>query len=251
LQFKQDTSRMFRLPFAFFVVVLLLSAGPAHADADSAFHARVNDAYGGYRAATSYMRTGNPGLASLEIAGALDTWREIMLTYGDTPTPSYARDPHFSETLSAIGKKLETALSAAENGDAEQAGESLSPVRDMMYDLRKRNGVRLYADCITELNRAVEPLYKHRHAAPDLGNSSVRRQLVAESETYAGLLEDCRGMAPAAYAGDAEFIRLFDGTRDSIQSMFPAIDSGDPNRVINILRELRSFDRIIYFRFGD
>jgi len=240
---------MLRL-FATFFVVIFLAAGPARADTEGAFHAKINEAYAGYRAATSYLRTGNPGLASLEIAGALDTWREVMVTYGDNPPPAYAKDAQLADTLSAIGKRLETALGAAESGDAEQATESLTPVRDMIYDLRKRNGVRLYADCITELNRAVEPLYKHRHKAPDLGNPAVRRQLVSESETYAALLKDCRGMAPAAYTGDAEFIRLFDGTRNSIQSMFPAIDSGDPNRVINVLRELRSFDRIIYFRFG-
>jgi len=240
---------MLRLSAAFFAVILLCT-GPARADADSTFHAKMNEAYAGYRAATSYLRTGNPGLASLEIAGALDTWREVMVTYGAAPPPAYAQDAQLGDTLSAIGKRLESALGAAENGDAEKATESLGPVRDMIYDLRKRNGVRLYADCITELNRAVEPLYKHRHKAPDLGNPSVRRQLVSESETYAALLDECRGMAPAAYTDDAEFIRLFDGTRDSIQSMFPAIDSGDPNRVINVLRELRSFDRIIYFRFG-
>jgi hypothetical protein len=74
--------------------------------------------------------------------------------------------------------------------------------------------------------------------------------VAAESRTYENLLKDCRSMAPAAYEKDPEFQRLFDGTLESVQSMYPAIESQEPERVVNVLRELRSFDRIIYFRFG-
>ncbi|WNJ98898.1 hypothetical protein L2D14_13580 [Thalassospiraceae bacterium LMO-JJ14] len=237
-----------------FILVLglfvFMTGTSARADRNTAFHDALSEAYGGYRAATSYLRTENPGLASLEIAGALDVWRDIVQTYAGSPPPAYAKDSSFRDTLSGIGKVLEAALAAAEEGDTKAAAKYLTPVRDTLYDLRKRNGVRLYADCITELNRAVEPLYKHRHLTPELGIPKVREQITGESRTYETLLLDCRGMAPKKYTEDPEFIRLFDGTTDSIRSMYPAIKSEDPVRVINVLRELRSFDRIIYFRFG-
>lgn len=234
------------------VLTLLLAIGTgfAHAADQDAFNKAVSEAYAGYRAATSYLRTGNAGLASLELASALESWGSVVLTNSDQPPRPYMDDPKFVPTLTAINKTLETALKQAEDGDAATALKTLEPVRDQIYDLRTRNGVRLYADCITELNRAVEPLYKHRHDAPDLGNIRIRRQVTEESKTYEKLLKECRAMAPEKYTGDPEFKRLFDGTLDSIQSMYPAIESQDPGRVINVLRELRSFDRIIYFRFG-
>lgn len=234
----------------FLTLLALLAAPAAWADAIQDFNAGVSEAYGGYRAGTSYLRTGNPGLASLEIATALEAWRGILATFADTPPAPYANDQDFAATLSGIEAKLSKALTQAENGDSKAAAETLLPVRDMIYSLRSRNGVRLYADCITELNRAVEPLFKHRHDTPDLDNEQVRAQITRESKTYENLLIDCRKMAPETYTGDQEFVRLFDGTLESIQSMYPAIDSKDPGRVINVLRELRSFDRIIYFRFG-
>lgn len=231
-------------------MVILLASFQSRADTAQSFDTAIGKAYAGYRAATSYLRTGNPGLASLEAAGALDALDEAIAKYGATPPPAYAKDPTFNQTLTDIQDRLEKGLAEAEAGDTKGAAKTLAPVRDMLYELRKRNGVRLYADCITELNRAMEPLFRHRHETPDLANADVRAQVTTESRTYEGLLKDCRSLAPKGYEGDPEFRRLFDGTLESVQSMYPAIDSGEPGRVINVLRELRSFDRIIYFRFG-
>jgi len=234
----------------FLFLILAWSGTSARADATGDFNKSVGEAYASYRSAANYLRTGNPGLASLEIANALETWHKIVETSSDQPPKPYDKDTSFSSTLSSIEKSLNTALSTAENGEDKESLQALEPIRDQLYDLRKRNGVRLYADCITELNRAIEPLYAYRHKMPDLSNVEVRNQLIDESEAYAKLLKECRSMAPAKQSKDQEFVRLFDGTENSVQSMFPAIDSGDANRVINVLRELRSFDRIIYFRFG-
>ena len=229
---------------------LALTAMPSHADAISDFNRSVGEAYASYRSASNYLRTGNPGLASLEIANALETWHKIVEKNADQPPAPYARDKTFAATLGSIEKSLNAGLKASENEDDKAALKALEPVRDQLYTLRKRNGIRLYADCITELNNAIEPLYAYRHHMPDLSQIDVRQKMTGESETYANLLKECRAMAPTGQAKDQEFVRLFDGTADSIHSMFPAIDSKDPGRVINILRELRSFDRIIYFRFG-
>ncbi len=229
---------------------LALVATTGHADAVGDFNKSVSEAYTSYRSASNYLRTGNPGLASLEIASALETWHRIVEKNAAQPPAAYAKDKTFSATLGSIEKSLDAGLKASENEDGVAALKVLEPIRDQLYQLRKRNGVRLYADCITELNNAVEPLYEYRHHTPDLSKADVRQKMTGESQVYADLLKECRSMAPAEQAKEQEFVRLFDGTAQSIQSMFPAIDSKDPGRVINILRELRSFDRIIYFRFG-
>mgnify|MGYP003571176270 CR=1 FL=1 len=231
-------------------LTLALGTAAVHAASTDAFNKAVAEAYAGYRAAASYLRTGNAGLASLELASALESWGNVVVANSDSPPPPYADDPKFVSTLTDIEKTLEIAMAKAEDGDSESALDTLEPVRGAIYDLRKRNGVRLYADCITELNRAMEPLYKHRRDPPNLSFPTVREQVAAESRTYENLLKDCRSMAPAAYEKDPEFQRLFDGTLESVQSMYPAIESQEPERVVNVLRELRSFDRIIYFRFG-
>jgi len=57
-------------------------------------------------------------------------------------------------------------------------------------------------------------------------------------------------MAPTAIHSDIEFVRLFDGAESSVASLMPALDARDSQAVVNVLRELRSFDRILFFRFG-
>ncbi|MEX0694011.1 MAG: hypothetical protein WD075_06180 [Rhodospirillales bacterium] len=239
-----------KTPALFILISVLWAPTSPRADNLESFNASVGQAYAAYRSASNYLRTGNPGLASLEIATALETWNGIDATFVPNPPNAYKNDPAFSSDLAAIDDALKDALKAAEDEDAKSALRLLEPIREQIYTLRKRNGIRLYADCITELNRAIEPLYVHRHKLPDLGISQIRAKMQRDGEIYADLLKDCRSMASEELTKDQEFTRLFDGTAQSIHSIFPAIKSGDPERVVNVLRELRSFDRIIYFRFG-
>ena len=57
-------------------------------------------------------------------------------------------------------------------------------------------------------------------------------------------------MAPAHYQKAADFKRIYDGADASISSMPQAVERKDALGVINILRELRSFDRILFFKLG-
>lgn len=239
----------------YFVVLIglfvsIISTVPAQANAIDAFNADVSKAYAAYRSASSYLRTGNPGIASLELSDASDVWAKISAKYAATPPRPYKKDAYFNETLSRVARMLAKGRDLAEDGDAKASLKTIRPVRGLIYDLRKRNGIRLYADCVTELNRAMEPIYVHRRIIPDLYNDSLHVQITNESRTYQNLLQECRALASESYTSDQEFIRLFDGTMESIISIFPAIESRMPQRVINVIRELRSFDRIIYFKFG-
>ncbi len=223
---------------------------PANADNTNAFNGDVSQAYAAYRSAANYLRTDNPGIAFLELSDASDIWAQISKTYAAAPPRPFQKDKYFSATLSSIAKLLAEGRDFAQNGDSKNSLETIRSVRDLIYDLRKRNGIRLYADCVTELNRAMEPIFVHRKIFPNLEKDVIRAQITTESRTYQNLLKDCRSLVPASYTSDQEFVRLYDGTMESIASIFPAIESRKPQRVINVIRELRSFDRIIYFKFG-
>lgn len=236
--------------FGFLLVAVLAFPGVAKADALTDFNTDVGNAYAAYRTAASYLRTGNAGLASLELADAVDTWKRIAGEAAKQPPPGFTNDPEFNAVIGAIGTALGKALVAAETDNAETGLSVLEPIRDALYELRRRNGMRLYADCVTELNREMDGLYVFRKTPPDLAKQAVRNAIKAGAAIYAHLLADCRQLAPTALTADGEFQRLFDGTAASVASLTPAADSKNPGTVINVLRELRSFDRIIYFRFG-
>ncbi len=233
-----------------FAFVMALPAAPLAADSLSDFNAKVSAAYGGYRAAMTYLRTGNPGLASLELGAAVDAWQAVEATYTSDPPAAFTKDGSFAETLSNVGTALNRGLDNAASGDIRAAQKAISPIRDMLYTLRQRNGVRVYADCITDMNTVMDRLYVFRRPAPELGNADIRDAIAADAHAYQKLISTCRAMAPNAIQNDVEFVRLFDGAADSVGSLMPALENRDSVAVVNVLRELRSFDRILFFRFG-
>tara|TARA_R110001606_G_scaffold63963_4_gene148699 strand:- start:77992 stop:78750 length:759 start_codon:yes stop_codon:yes gene_type:complete len=232
------------------VCLMALPAMPLAADSLSDFNAKVSEAYSGYRAAMNYLRTGNPGLASLELGAAVDSWQSLESTYKSAPPTEFAKDGTFAPTLSKVGKALNNGLDSATDGDMKAAQALLLPVRRMLYELRQRNGVRVYADCITDMNTVMDRLYVFRRPAPELGNAEVRAAIATDTLAYQKLVPTCRAMAPAGIQNDIEFVRLFDGAEDSVASLLPDLDARDSQAVVNVLRELRSFDRILFFRFG-
>ena len=207
----------------------------------------IDKAYETYRTASSYLRTENTGLALLDLAATVDTWKEVQ----SAPAPApLAKDPKYSDAINEIAAMLEKGLREAEAGDPKAARAAITPVRDVLFDLRRRNGMDTYADCITELNTAMDAVFAYRRPAPDMSDSKITDGMRKASKIYEQTLRKCRALAPATISSDPEFVRLFDGTKNSVESMYPAIDSGSANAVINVIRELISFDRIIFFRFG-
>lgn len=237
------------LMIGFFAVFTFLATPPASAHTSS-FEQGVADTYASFRTAASYLRTGNAGLASLDLAQASDDWDALVAAAKDAPPAAYAKDPKFKKTLEDVSQLLSETLTLAEAGESKQAYKTVLPVRGLIYDLRKRNGQRVYADCITELNAVMDEMYLYRHDPPDLTKAEVRSHASKVQSEYLLMLHECMGMAPASYTGNPEFARLMQSTKQSTESMAEAISAKNTASYVSILRELRSFDRIIFFRFG-
>lgn len=236
--------------FAAALLIMLAMLPPARAAEVEAFNAAVAEAAQGYRAGLFYLRTGNAGLAAIELGAAASAWEGVESTFTADPPAAFAGDGQFAATLQAIGDALDDGLAKANAGDAEAAQKTVSRVRDMLFELRRRNSVDVYADCVTELNRQMDVLYVYRRTPPDLADAAQVAALKSDGEKYAATLARCREMAPAPYKAEDEFQRLYDGTAHSVSTLAPAAETGDARTVINVLRELHSFDRMIFLRWG-
>lgn len=242
---------MTTLPLAgLLALFLLIRPMPAAATGLADFNAAVAHASEGYRSGLFYLHTGNPGLAAIELDGAAGAWHDLEAKFAGDPPSAFAHDPKFASTLHAVGAALDRGTKQADAGDAKAAQATLKPIRDELFELRRRNGVDVYADCVTELNRQMDRLFVYRHAPPDLADPAAVGKLKAAGAAYAAILQRCRRMAPARYTKADEFQRLYDGTAHSVSTLGPAADAGNPRTVINVLRELRSFDTMIFLRWG-
>ncbi|MDP6706200.1 MAG: hypothetical protein QF893_07655 [Alphaproteobacteria bacterium] len=231
-------------------MLALLASGGAAAGQVSEFHTVVAEASGHYRQAGFYLRTGNTMVAAFELAQMREKWGALVDRFGKAPPDPYAQDAAWRETLDNVGGRIERSLAAVEAGDAAVAKTELAPVRSILGKLRRRNGVFLFSDCVDQANAAFRQLFQFRHAPPDFERwqevDKLRRALAVTSHWY----ERCRDEAPVAYAQDPQFERLMRTSLDSLSRIWAAIEGKDARRLISILRELGSSDRLLYLRFG-
>ena len=214
------------------------------------FNEAVATAYGFYREAYFLLGDGNAQVASLELEEMADRWTSIVERFGSTPPDVYSTDPTWKKTLEAIGTRIARGLRAAIEGDAKAAKKALGPIRELLSDLRRRNGVVVYSDCINQANAAFAKLYKFRYNPPDYDAVEQVDQLRQITAITVYWYEQCRENASTALAQNPEFKRLMDDSLYSLSRIWVAIANKAESNLISLLRGLRSSDRLLFLRFG-
>jgi len=228
----------------------LVLGAPALADDAAAFDAAVTEAYRPFRTGLFYARSGNTDLAGLEFSAAQDAWAAITDKYKAAPPAAYAKDARWQADMAAITGMLAEAIRLLDAGKGKEAHDAALPVADVLSGLRTRNSRAGYSDCVLELTKKMDGLFRWRHQPPDFKKQGQAQKAMQEALDYRDHLRRCRAMAPATAAQDPDFKRLYDGADASISSMPPALERKDALGVVNVLRELRSFDRILFFKLG-
>lgn len=231
-------------------LAIIALAAPAGAGELARFNAAVAKAYTHYRGAVFYLRTGNPAVANIELQQAAAYWTSEVLPFRAAPPDAFAEDAAWPDVLDDVGARLEKAVAATREGLAEPATEALAQIRPALAALRARNQVRVFSDCIDEANAAMDALWVFRESPPDFGKPEAVNDLRAKTAVTAYLYRRCAEAAPSAIAEAPEFKRIMGGTLESLERMWAVIDAGDGEAVISILREIRSFDRMLWLQFG-
>jgi len=233
------------------LLLLLVATVPAAGASELArFNAAVAEAFTHYRGALFYLRTENPAVAEFELQDAVALWSEKVMPFRDAAPDAFADDPDWAATLDQVSEGLSQGHELARESDIAAAEAALQPLQAAMADLRARNGVRVFSDCIDEANAAMDALWAYRHDPPDFADSAQVNDLRAKTAVTAYLYARCHKTAPPEISAAEEFQRIMEGSLLSLSRMWPAIDAGNSEAVINILRELRSFDRMLWLQFG-
>lgn len=222
----------------------------AQANDLSDFNLAVSAAYAPYRGAVSYLRTGNAGLAALELEAAAENWRKLEARFAKTPPDAFADDPAWQATLKGISERLDQGLVAMDAGDMETATKLLSPVRGQLGELRRRNNIVVFSDRVDEMTHAMERLWRFRHKPPDFAVAEELQELRSSAAVLGYLFRRCSQEAPAELRENTSFLRLSEGAALAVDRLWRAIDERDQRLLINTLRELRSFERLMFLQFG-
>ena len=233
--------RGLRLVSMVLCLVAALAPRPAAADgATDSFHEAVAGAYRHYREAIHYYETGNTELGELALDQFATAWKALAARHAAKPPPAYAKDGAFAATLTVIQGKAAVAPGSA----PAEALLALRPIRADLAALRKRSGQRVFSDCVDAMNAAMDRLWVYRRTPPDAKRLPAFH--AAARDTTARYRE-CLEQAAPALRDSAEFRRMMDGALASLARLEAATDA---ELIVSLLRELRSFDKLIWLRFG-
>lgn len=214
------------------------------------FHAAQADAYVHYREAVFYTRTGNTPVADLALDQFVTKWAALVERYADRPPLHYAGDQKFGETLRDILARAEEGLAALDVDDTDAAGEAIIPIRDILAELRKRNGLVTWSDLIDELSAAMDILARYRREVKSLDDAETVAMVRAQAAIVAALFERCGREAAPAVASEPEFKRLINGAAESMDKLLESFDTRSMRLYRIGIGELRSYERLMYLRFG-
>ncbi len=208
------------------------------------------DAYARYREAAFYARTGNVAVAGLALDEFIVKWTALLEKYANHPPADYAGDAAWKDTLQDVLGRAETGLEALDAGDPEAATDAINPIRNILGDMRRRNNVVTYSDHVNALSAAMDVLARYRREVRDLGDASVVAMVREQAAVVEALFEKCRDQAAREVATDPEFKRLVDGAAESMAKLQESLETKDLLLYRIGIGELRSYERIMFLRFG-
>ncbi len=177
----------------------------------------ITAAYVPYRAALFRTNSKAQAESALAIAQAQQAWQALSDRYGARPPVPYDRDPDFAASLDAVRKVYAQAADEIGQGRLTQAHETLELARDLMADLRRRNGVIAYSDHMNAYHLEMEQVLQQeqRLTGSPQGLLTLIKQ-VGVLEYLAGRLrseapkhlQDQPGFAPALVALEASVAAL-------------------------------------------
>ena len=214
------------------------------------FQGLIAKANSHYRISVNYLRTGNVDFAAIELEGMIANWKKLDINGRDEFPDPYEGDPDIRRTLQDIGGVAELALSYIDEGKPEQAHKLIKPIRSMLHNLRVRNGFYGLEDCLYDASRNFGRLYAYKDEEPDFALSGDGARLIGYAAITAERLKQCDGMAADKISKNEEFRRLIDGATSSLARVPEAVETEDNALLHRLLIELKSFDRLLFFRYG-
>ncbi|WP_119355320.1 hypothetical protein [Azohydromonas sediminis] len=228
------------------VASLLLASVPARA-ADAATDA-IQAAYAPYRAAL--VRTNAKAQAESEraIGDAIAAWRGVVERFGTAAPPPYDRDARFAATLAEVASIYDEAQRRARTGDLTGAHEVLERVRDLLADLRQRNGVVVFSDAMNAYHAEMEHAIAEGPRLLDEPQGTLK--LMARVGTLEYLAARLRTQAPAALQADADFAAAQRAVAESVAALRAAVLAGDRAAIDRALAALKGPYGRMFLRFG-
>ncbi|MDE2362976.1 MAG: hypothetical protein KGM42_09880, partial [Hyphomicrobiales bacterium] len=200
--------------------LLLAVASSAQSGPFRDFEAQLRADYAIYREALFATNKGDASASKARVDAFAAAWSGLTATWKSAPPPQYADDGKFAATLEDVRTAIDAARAEVANGRLREAHLGLEKIRDILGDLRKRNGVRSFSDEMNEYHEAMEKAlgaYKTLDAA-------ALPQLREDAAVLSYLSHRLKG---APEAGGQDVGALVDGVAASTEALRKAAAAGN------------------------
>lgn len=208
----------------------------------------IQAAYAPYRAALFRTNSKAQAESALAMDAARKAWQGIVDRFGRERGAPYDRDPAFATTLAKVGEVYERAARQVAAGQLAEAHETLEEVRDLLAELRRRNGVIVYSDHMNAYHAEMEHLLEG--GAKLLGEPRGMLELMARAGVLDYLAARLRSEAPAALAADPEFAPAVQAVEASVKALKQALLAQDAAAAREALGKLKAPYSRLFLRFG-
>jgi len=205
-------------------------------------------AYVPYR--TALFKTNAKAQAESEqaVADARAQFRALGERYSGKPPAPYDRDPEFAASLRKVDEVLDRSEAQIKARELAKGHQTLEEVRDLLGELRRRNGVVVFSDHMNAYHEQMEHLVDDGAAA--LAKPGGMMALAGQAAVLDYLAKRLKSEAPAALASDTEFKGLVDSVLASVNSLRAAIAREDEAAVREAIGRIKSPYSRLFVKFG-
>lgn len=229
------------------LAALLAGIGFAAQAADAVTDA-MTTAYAPYRAALFRTNAHAPAEAAQAMAQARERWTRLVAPFAAHPPAPYDRDGRFAESIRQVDAIYDKADAQIRSGQLAEAHETLEAARDVMAELRRRNGVVTYSDHMNAFHAEMERVLGEGPKLLDAPNGALA--LMARAGTLEYLAQRLRSEAPAALSADAEFGPGIQALEQSVATLKSALLAQDTAKARDALSRLKKPYSQLFVKFG-
>lgn len=205
-------------------------------------------AYAPYRSVLFRTNSRDQTESVQAMAQTQQAWKLLVDRFaGRAPIP-YDSDPDFGMSLDAVTKVYEQASSEIGQGRLAQAHETLEKARDIMADLRRRNGVIVYSDHMNAYHTEMEHLLQQAEGLT--GSPQGMLNLIKRVGVLGYLAERLRSEAPKALQNDAGFRSALQELEASVYMLHRAAMSQNAATARDALSRLKGPYSKMFLAFG-
>lgn len=226
---------------------MLLAASPVIAGPFTEFEAQLRLAYAPYRNALFQTNKKDQAASEQALKKFTSDWATLTARWGSQPPPQYADDASFNAVLGEITIIIEKAHGTVSKGELAEAHEILEKIRDILGDLRSRNGIVTFSDRMNAYHEAMEHVLTKPYGGFDAKGLGELREDASVLAYLYGPLEKHR---PAGVGGNPEFVQALSAVKSSVDGLLASIRTGEAAATRQAIQKLKQPYAVLFLKFG-